>query len=515
MSSPYRKIPGISPPLFLEEKTGIVFLMRKIYPKNRLETYLLILVLVVVNLIFTSPLSKALDLTKIKVLSSQNISTNINGGVYEVYLNTFLPNTKIFFKVQLNNLETTTLVSDGSNLQFSPNATFQFSVISGATLDQTAIHTPIKVFNDSSGSEILKVFPAPSDFPITTFSGETNLVTDKQILSTPVVTTGTYALATKGNLIQFFTYSPNNLIGFRKLDDSQVEPAVGGQPYYAYLEQSDFGVSATSPGIWRLLDKNFSQVERINSVRTPFGLGFSEGHGITTSPQGNSVVITTPTRSVDSSWLNRQFKLPILDCDISEIHNGISIRNFSLWDWALLNKKLAKPIFDVMPLFNDPQNPTSSPIDICHANSLEYYKPLNVYLLSLRSPSILVILDSNLKNVLSILKTNGALQHFARFVNKSQITDLGNYTFAPNSKFQVFNKQGNIWKLSEYDFPAHVEYCGNTNFLDKTHVWLGGGCGPTSPGILGSIYQIQGSKLVEIGKVKMSNFTYSYRADLR
>ena len=70
------------------------------------------------------------------------------------------------------------------------------------------------------------------------------------------------------------------------------------------------------------------------------------------------------------------------------------------------------------------------------------------------------------------------------------------------------------WKLTEYEFPAHVSYCGNSNFLDKAHIWLGGGCGPFKPGVLGAIYQLSNGALTEIGTVKMQNFTYSYRADL-
>ena len=289
-------------------------------------------------------------------------------------------------------------------------------------------------FTDSSGSTILKVLPTPPDFPITSFTGDTSLIAKKQILSTPVVNNGTYALATQGSQINYFVKSPNNLIGFRQIDDTSLSPSVGGVPYYAYLEQTDFGVTATSPGIWRLLDKNFNSLERINKIKTKFGFLNSEGHGMTTSPNGNAVVITTPTRQVDSSWLKRQYKLPILDCDIAEVRNGVAIREFSFWDWAVAHKAIAQPTFDAMPLFNDPQNPNSSPIDICHANSMEYYKPLNTYLLSFRSPSIDVLISPDLKNITTILSTNSSLQHFARFNSKNQITDLGNYTFAKNSE---------------------------------------------------------------------------------
>jgi predicted RND superfamily exporter protein len=75
-----------------------------------------------------------------------------------------------------------------------------------------------------------------------------------------------------------------------------------------------------------------------------------------------------------------------------------------------------------MPLFNDPQNPKTSPIDICHANSLQYYSAANEFLISLRSPSLILILDSNLKTVRSVINADNALQHFARFKSKTEIT---------------------------------------------------------------------------------------------
>ncbi len=481
--------------------------------KNR-KVGVTLIALVITFSTFLPAHSAPLDLTKINVLSSENISSTTVDGHLEVYLNSFKPNTQIYFKVNLNNSEPTTLVSNGSKLDLAANGTFQFSTTSGSTLSEKAIKEPIRTFSDSNGNVVLKVLPTPPDFPIISFSGDTSLVAKRQILSTPVVASGTYALATQGDQINFFVKSPNNLIGFRQIDDSQLLPSVGGIPIYTYLDQTDFGVTATSPGIWRLLDKDFNYLERINRVQTKFGSLLSEGHGMTTSPSGNAVVITTPVRQVDSSWLKRQYKLPILDCDIAEVRNGKAIREFSFWDWAVAHKSIAQPLFDAMPLFNDPQNPTSSPIDICHANSMEYYKPLNTYLLSFRSPSIIVMLSADLKNITTILPTNSSLQHFARFNGKNQITDLGNYTFAKNSKFQVFNRSGNTWKLTEYNFPNHTEYCGNTNFLDKTHIWLGGGCGPATPGVLGAIYEINGNDLIEIGQVKLDKFNYSYRADL-
>jgi hypothetical protein len=239
-----------------------------------------------------------------------------------------------------------------------------------------------------------------------------------------------------------------------------------------------------------------------------------EGHGMTISSSGNPIVITTVTRSVDSTWLKRSYKLPILDCDIAEIKNGVAIKEFSFWDWAVANKSISEPLLDNMQLFNDPQNPTSSPIDICHANSLEYYKVDNTYLVSLRSPSILIILDSNLKTVKQVINTDTSLQHFARYVSKTHITALGNFTFGEVSKFLDFKLVNGTWKLTEIPFPVHVTYCGNTEYLDSTHIWLGGGCGSFAPGTLGAIYKLNENSMTLVGAMKMSGLNYSYRADV-
>jgi hypothetical protein len=167
-----------------------------------------------------------------------------------------------------------------------------------------------------------------------------------------------------------------------------------------------------------------------------------------------------------------------------------------------------------MPLFNDPQNPTSSPIDICHANSLEYYKPTNEFLFSLRSPSLILVLDSNLKIVKSVINANNSLQHFARFRSKTQITALGNYSLDKFSKFLDFKLVNGNWQLKEIPFPVHVTYCGNTEYLDSTHIWLGGGCGTFADGVLGAIFKVSGGSMTQVGAAKMKGFNYSYRADV-
>ncbi len=485
-------------------------------PRAKTASVLLIANMVVAYFLVgtNSASAQATEVSKISVLSSENISTEITNNVLKVYLNIYRPNDSVNFEVHFNNSSKLTILNGSTSQVVPPQVGFQFSLSSGSSLSESALFKPFKVISDTSGKPLIEFYPSPADFPVITYSGDTSLISQDDILSTPVVKDGSYAIASRGSTIKFFIKSPGNLIGFRKLTDAPVLPGFGGTPAYAYLEQKDFSVTATSPGIWKLLDSNFQSVERINQVQTKFGTSLPEGHGMTISPSGNPVVITTVTRTVDSSWLKRSYKLPVLDCDIAEVKDGQAVNEFSFWDWAVANKSISEPLLDAMPIFNDPQNPTSSPIDICHANSLQYNKATNEYLVSLRSPSILLILGSDLKTVKQVLNTDNALQHFARFDSNNEITALGNYTFAKVSQFLDFKLVDGAWKLTKIPFPVHVQFCGNTQYLDSTHIWLAGGCGPFTPGELGAIFKVSGGAMTQVGTVKMSNFTYSYRGDL-
>jgi len=483
--------------------------------KNCISALISIFALVAVELI-GSPISNAaaLDLNGITAISSENISTDTSSKVLKIYLNTFRPNNQVYFEVNFHNTEVLSVINDGDSLTLPIAATLRLNVVSGPVLDQKLIAAPIREIDDTHGNPIVQIYATPADFPVISFTGDTSLIKKKEILSTPVVKDGTYAIDSIGTDVKFFIKFPGNLIGFRKLTDAKAEATYSGTPIYGYLEQKDFSVSATSPGIWRLLDSKFEAVSRINKVKTKFGSYFPEGHGMTIAPSGNPIVITAVTRTVDSSWLKRGYLLPILDCDIAEVKNGIAVKEFSFWDWAVANKAISQPFLDAMPLFNDPQNPTTSPIDICHANSLQYYKATNEFVISLRSPSLILILDSNLKVVKNVLDANNSLQHFARFKSKTEITALGNYSLDKYSKFLDFTLVNGKWQLKEIPFPVHVTYCGNTQYLDSTHIWLGGGCGTFADGVLGAIYKVNAGAMTQVGAAKMAGFNYTYRADL-
>ena len=484
------------------------------YYSKRSVILALVATLLLTQLAPTSSIAAGIDVGKITVLSSENISVDNSTDVLKVYLNIFKPNNAVSFEIQMNNVETATVLNGSQNLVLPPKASFQFSLTSAASLASATIGQPIREIKTSSGTSIVQIFPTPPDFPIVSLSGDTSLVAKKEILSTPVVTDGTYAVDSVGTAIKYFYKSPNNIIGFRKLTDTKPIASLGGTPAYAFLGQTKFDVTATSPGTWRLLDSSFQNLQRINSVKTKFGTVLPEGHGMTVAPSGNAVVITTVTRSVDSTWLKRAYSLPILDCDIAEIVDGKAVSEFSFWDWAVANKSISQPLLDAMPILNDPQNPTTSPIDVCHANSLQYYKATKEFVISLRSPSILLILSSNLKTVKKVIPTNDSFQHFARFRSPSEITALGNYTFGKVSTFQDFKLIKGKWVLTEIPFPVHAVYCGNTQFIDATHIWLGGGCGPFTPGTIGAIFKLSGGALKQVGAVKMKNFNYTYRADI-
>lgn len=468
-------------------------------------------------LLIGSPIPKAsaLDLSRISAISSESITTETSNNIFKIYLNVFRPNYLVYFQVNFHNTEVLQIISDSAPMTLPVASTLRLNVVGGAVLSQAMLAKPLKEIFDQSGNPIVQVFAAPPDFPILSLTGDTTLIKKKELLSTPVVEDGTYAIDSVGTDIKFFIKYPGNLIGFRKLTDAKAGATFSGTPMYGYLEQKDFTVTATSPGIWRLLDSKFQSVSSINTIKTKFGTYLPEGHGMTIAPSGNPVVIAAVTRNVDSSWLKRNYgAFPILDCDIAEIKNGVAIKEFSFWDWAVANKSVSQPYLDAMPLFNDPQNPTSSPIDICHANSLEYYKSTNEYLFSLRSPSLLLILDSNLKVVKKVLNANNSLQHFARFKSKTEITALGNYTLDKYSKFLDFKLVNGKWQLKEIAFPVHVKYCGNAQYLDSTHIWLGGGCGTFSDGVLGAIFKVNAGAMTQVGAARMQGFIYSYRADL-
>lgn len=303
------------------------------------------------------------------------------------------------------------------------------------------------------------------------------------------------------------------MVGFRELKDATLEPFPSGTARYGYLEQVALNNQSLSPGIWRLLDSNFEQVGRVASIKISGTTWLPDGHGMTSAPSGNPVVIIPVIRNVDSNWLSTPYPKSILDCTIAEVANGKPVHSFSLWDWADSHRIQFKAIMDAGLRDPDPYQP-NGPLDICHANSLEYNAQFGGYLVSIRSISSVFILDENLSVVEQVLSAPGAMQHFARFNTSKSITALGNYSNDKVSRFMNWTLIDGKWVLKEITLPIHVVFCGNAQFVDSTHIWVGGGCQAFLKNVLGILYDISDSTAVEKSRLSASAIGFSYRVDL-
>ena len=457
--------------------------------------------------------ASAADYSKASVTASENISTEITASGIKIYLDTFRPNMDLFANFSLH-VNATLSATDKSVVSVNnTNGILQFHFKFGSYLTSSAKSTPLATVKDGSGTPRIQVFGMPKDFPIPSITGSKSAISDLNFLTTPTTDEGAYAIATKGLNVVFFVKSPRFIVGFRELSDAKSNSFPSGTPRYAYLEQKQLNHESLSPGIWKFLDSTFEVVGRVNTFNALGQVLQSDGHDMTISPDGNPVVMTIPTRSVDSSWLAKPYSGPIVDCLVAEVSNGETTKSFSLWDWANSHRSEAKALLDAGLRDADPAQPTG-PSDICHANSIQYYAPANEYLLSSRSLSTLFILDSNLTTVKSILSSPGSMQHFARFTSKNQITVLGNYTQDKSSRFQTWNLINGNWELSETTLPIHVLYCGNAQMIDKSHLWVGGGCQAFAKNTLGVLYDVSGPNPTEVARLMASSMGYAYRTDI-
>ena len=473
---------------------------------------LTILVSILFLNLFTIPSANASDYSKATVTASENIQTEISSSGVKIYLNCFRPNMDLYANFSLH-VNATLSANDKSVISINnTNGIIQFHFRFGAYLTASAKTIPLATVKDESGLPRIQIYGMPKDFPIPSIQGNKSALSGLNFLTTPTSSDGAYAIATKGTNVVFFTKSPRFLVGFRELSDAKSNSYPSGTPRYAYLEQEQLNHESLSPGIWRFLDSTFEIVGRVNTFNALGQVLQADGHDMTISPDGNPVVMTIPTRTVDSSWLAKPYSGPIVDCLIAEVSNGETTKSFSLWDWANSHRSEAKALLDAGLRDADPAQPTG-PSDICHANSIQYYAPANEYLLSSRSLSALFILDSNLTTVKSILSSPGSMQHFARFTSKTQITVLGNYTQEKFSRFQTWNLVNGNWELSEIILPIHVQFCGNAQMLDKTHLWVGGGCQAFAKNTLGVLYDLSGTAPIEVARLMASSMGYAYRTD--
>jgi hypothetical protein len=453
------------------------------------------------------------DYSKSNVVASEDVATKITKDGIKVYLNTFRPNMDLYLNVVLHvNATLTSKDKSAISLNYT-NGVLQFHFRFGPYLTASAKTIALATIKDDAGVPRIQIYGIPADFPVMSLQGNTSITSELSFLATPTTSDGAYAIATSGLKVQYFVKSQRFIVGFRELSDSNPIAFPSGTPRYAYLEQVQLNHESLSPGIWRFLDSTFETIGRVNSF-TAYNQNLqSDGHDLTVAPDGNPVVLAVPTRTVDSSWLAKPYSGDISDCIVSEVSNGKTIHSFSLWDWASTHQAQAKSLLDNGLRDPDPAQP-KGPSDICHANSIQYNAATKEYLLSARSLSALLILDSTLTTVKQVLSSPGSMQHFARFNSPTDITALGNYTNEKFSRFQEWKLIGSTWTLSEITLPIHVQFCGNAQMVDKSHLWVGGGCQAFEKNVLGVLYDVSKSSPQEVSRLVASSMGYSYRVDL-
>jgi hypothetical protein len=452
------------------------------------------------------------DLSTTQVFSSEKTSTTMEGGVVNSYLQVFRPEADIWITVVFPaGVNPKILQGETSELNINGNYV-QFSITLAKSLKLNELNKKLITFGDESGNKIFNLIQNPSDLPTTTFEGDSKELSKLNYLLTPAVTNGSYNLAIQGGEIVYFEKFSNFVLGFRKLDESN-HYLSSGRASYAYLEKVELNRPNYTPGIWKLLNKNFELIGRIYSLKIMGVDVYPEGHGIAFSPSGQPVVMTYVPRLVDASWVTKIQGSTILDCVFSQIQNGKVVRNFSLWDWADKHREKYNPLISAGDQTVDLTRKDKA-VDFCHVNSLIYSKELNSYVASFRSLDLILVIDSRLQNVTAELYAPGARQHFARVRSATEITSLQNYTGQSKSKFASWRKVDGVWKLSETELSVMLPYCGNAQYVSDTKIWVGGGCVNFDNGTTGIEYDVSSAKVNEIGRLKLVGSSGTYRADL-
>lgn len=480
--------------------------------KSASKTFSLCLILIVslfstINL----PTASALDLAKTQVFSSEKIEVISGNDLVNVYMNVFRPNSDIWLTVDFPD-GVVPRIASGQTKELNINGhLLQVRIQTGTFLPEEL--QPILTIADALGQTILNLYPAPKDLPGIDFEGNVAEMKKLSYLLTPSLPNGSFTMAVQSGRIKYFERFSNFVLAFRDISDSPEMRLPSGTAKYAYLEKIELNRPNYTPGIWRLLDSDFEAVGKISSFNVFNQKVYPEGHGITTSPVGTPVVMSYVARSVDSNWLDKPYNAPILDCVISQLSNGKAIKSFSVWDWLNSNRTSAKAILAVGDRVVDFTRADKA-VDYCHANSLIYSKSLKSYVVSLRNLNLVIVIDSELKNVVGQMYSPGSGQHFARVLNSNQITALGNYTTGANSKLQTWTKTGTNWNLSEIDLPIKLPYCGNAQVIPGNKIWVAGGCVNFLKETAGILYSSAKSPVVEIGRFKLINSPGSYRVDL-
>ena len=457
------------------------------------------------------PTAEAVDLAKTQVFSSEKVEVISSDDLVNVYMNVFRPNSDTWLTIDFPD-GVVPHVSYGQTKELNISGhLLQARIQTGAFLSEDL--QPILTIADELGKTILKLYPAPKDLPQVNFEGNIAEMNKLSYLLTPSVSNGSFTMAVQSGRIKYFERFSNFVLAFRDISDSPEMRLPSGTAKYAYLEKIELTRPNYTPGIWRLLDSDFEEVGKISSFNVFNQRVYPEGHGITTSPIGTPVVMSYVSRKIDSSWLEKPYDAPVLDCVFSQLSNGKAIRSFSVWDWLNTHRATAKAILAAGDRVVDSTR-TDKAIDYCHANSLVYSKTLKSYVVSLRNLNLVIIIDSALRNVVGQMYSPGSGQHFARVLNPNQITALGNYTSGANSKLQTWTKTGTSWNLTELNLPIKMPYCGNAEVLSSNHIWVAGGCWNFEIETAGILYSSAKLPVSEIGRFKLSNSIGSYRVDL-
>jgi hypothetical protein len=456
----------------------------------------------------------AVDLSDTKVFASTKIEVVQKSNKLSVYLETFRPNFDYWLTFNFPD-SSKIKVSTGKPIEFLQNGSvIQVRMKTSDYLLESEVSKPVLSLSNENNQILLEVFPAPTDIPSLKVEGNESEILKLNLLLTPRVANGQYAMAYEGEYLKFFEKFINQIWAFREISEGEQLGFPSGIAKFTYLEKIELIRPYYAPGIWKFLDEDFETVGRVGKFKTFGQAVYPEGHGMTSSPSGNPVVMSYVNRKVVSSWLKTPFNAPILDCVFSELKNGTELRKFSVWDWMNSNREKSRKYLDAPGQRTPDTTSAGSPVDFCHSNSLTYSKELNSYIVSLRSLDLVMIIDVNLKNVKDLLYAKNARQHFARTINKNQISTFNNHTNYPNSKFAIWSRVENKWKIIEYVLPISVPVCGNAELLTDRKLWVAGGCNNFDGNTAGVLYTLKTGKAIEIARLNLLNSGGTYRVDL-
>ena len=438
------------------------------------------------------------------ITSTNHFEGDTKGPYTSIYLDEFMPSKVVRFNISNDSYiipESTTASANatinGTSLSFTLPAVFNLSDLNKAYV----------TYHSGSDNRDYWIFLSPPKLRPYDYSGDTTAIDSKTLLYTP----GSFVVAQKKNQILYFSRTPNSAYGFQKL--RATAHVNGGEATYAYLVKNDDSRKVTEPGFWIYLDSHYNIIDST----TVFSVGGvrmqPEGHDITVSQSGNPVVMTYFPRTVDSSWLAKPYPGLVFDCGISEIDKkSKAINSFSAWDYVSANTKVWKPILDKSETAIDTSTGYTA-TDWCHINSLEYDAATSQYIVSFRSLDRIFILSKDLKKVNAILYQPDARQHYARMINPTTITALGNYTSGSASNLLTWTLKKGKWSLKKEILPLHMLYCGNINRLSSTTYFVGGGCGTATPGTLGYVISTATTPWSLIGSLTSSGVP-PYRIEL-